>query len=124
MAVAGDPILDMIDRSKRELTAINQQIEASRTTLRSLEDTLKTTQKRVADLEAQAAAAPAKVEAAHKRAAEITDAADREVRAMRAKARVRVEREAAALIDRATGLLDVALALLEGSNAARVREAA
>ena len=122
--VAGDPILDMIDRSKQELKAINQQIEAAQTTRKSLEDTLRTTQKRVADLEVQAAAAPGRIAAAEKRAAEITAAANREVLAMRAKAKERVGRQATELIDRATAHLDVALKLLEGHNATKVSEAA
>jgi predicted nucleic acid-binding Zn-ribbon protein len=122
MVMAGDPILDMIDRSKQELKAINQQIEASRTTLRSLEDTLRTMQKRAAYLEEQAAAAPGKIADAEKRATEITAAADRQVLAMRAKAKARVHREAMQLIDRAEAFLDVARSMLEGH--AKVSEAA
>jgi septal ring factor EnvC (AmiA/AmiB activator) len=48
-----DPIGAMMTRTKQELAAIDQQITASRTTLRALETTLRDTQMRVSSLQAQ-----------------------------------------------------------------------
>jgi hypothetical protein len=81
--MSGDPIQALVDRAKQELQAVNQQIEASRGTLRSLEDTLKTTQKQVTDAQKVAMGCNTRTAEAEAKAKGIVDAANREAQVAR-----------------------------------------
>ena len=108
-----DPFTAIMNKSRQELKAVLQQTEAARQTLRAFEDTLKSTQAQVADLQVRASASADKLKASEAGTAEMLRAAKSEAAGIVNAARLEAKR----LVDEARGRLRVALAHLEPTKA-------